>query len=125
MRGFLLLFVSIAVLSVSAQSVIEDVVAQLNSGKYCKVYRSFDATMKDNLSKKQVKEVWENLVGSAGALKSVADIKTEDRDGGIKQTGILKFEKLAVKMILSQREDKKINGLFVTQLGYQRAMPWA
>ncbi len=119
MRGFLLLFVSIAVLSVSAQSVIEDVVAQLNSGKYCKVYRSFDATMKDNLSKKQVKEVWENLVGSAGALKSVADIKTEDRDGGIKQTGILKFEKLAVKMILSQREDKKINGLFVTQLGYQ------
>ena len=119
MRVFFLLFVSIAVLSVSAQSVIEDVVAQLNKGKYCKVYRSFDATMKDNLSKKQVKEVWENLVGNAGALKSVADIKTEDRDGGIRQTAILKFEKLAVKMILSQREDKKINGLFVTQLGYQ------
>lgn len=118
-RVFFLLFVSIAVLSVSAQSVIEDVVAQLNKGKYCKVYRSFDATMKDNLSKKQVKEVWENLVGNAGALKSVADIKTEDRDGGIRQTAILKFEKLAVKMILSQREDKKINGLFVTQLGYQ------
>ncbi len=98
---------------------LEDVVIQLDKGNYCKVYRSFDATMQKSLSKKQVKEVWENLVSSAGALKSVADVKTEDRDGGTKQTGILKFEKLAVKMILSQRADKKINGLFVTQLGYQ------
>ena len=119
MRGFCLLFVSLAVLGVSAQSVIEDVVLQLNNGNYCKVYRSFDATMKESLSKKQVKEVWENLLGSAGVLKSVADVKTTDRDGGIKQIGILHFEKLAIKMILSQRADKKINGLFLTQLGYQ------
>jgi pimeloyl-ACP methyl ester carboxylesterase len=118
-RIFFLQLVFLAVLSGSAQTALEDVVIQLDKGNYCKVYRSFDATMQKSLSKKQVKEVWENLVGSAGALKSVADVKTEDRDGGTKQTGILKFEKLAVKMILSQRADKKINGLFVTQLGYQ------
>jgi pimeloyl-ACP methyl ester carboxylesterase len=118
-RIFFLHLVFLAVLSGSAQTALEDVVIQLDKGNYCKVYRSFDATMQKSLSKKQVKEVWENLVGSAGALKSVADVKTEDRDGGTKQTGILKFEKLAVKMILSQRADKKINGLFVTQLGYQ------
>ena len=100
-RIFFLQLFFLAVLSGSAQMALEDVVIQLDKGNYCKVYRSFDATMQKSLSKKQVKEVWENLVGSAGALKSVADVKTEDRDGGTKQTGILKFEKLAVKMILS------------------------
>lgn len=119
MRGIFLVLVSVVMFSVSAQSLMEDVVANLNKGKYNRLYRCFDATMKENISKKQLEEVWENLVTSAGDLKSIDNIKTEDRDGGIRQTGILKFENSSVKMILSQNEDEKLSGLFITQLGYQ------
>lgn len=119
MRGIFLVLVSVVMFSVSAQSLMEDVVANLNKGKYNRLYRCFDATMKENISKKQLEEVWENLVTSAGDLKSIDNIKTEDRDGGIRQTGILKFENSSVKMILSQNADEKLSGLFITQLGYQ------
>lgn len=119
MRGIFLVLVSMVMFSVSAQSLMDDVVTNLNKGKYNKLYRCFDATMKENISKKQLKEVWETLVATAGELKSIDDIKTEDRDGGIKQTGILKFENSSVKMILSQNDKKELSGLFVTQLGYQ------
>lgn len=119
MRLFFLLVIFTLSLSLSAQSVMEDVVANLNKGKYSKLYRCFDATMKNNISKDQLQEVWENLVASAGELKSIDDIETTERDGGIKQTGILKFENSSVKMIVSQNADEKLSGLFVTQLGYQ------
>ena len=119
MRGFFLILAAAILLSAAAQSPIEYVVKQLNKGKYSKVYRCFDAKMKEGISKKQLEKVWETLVKSGGALRSIDDIKTTKLDGGIKQTAVVKFENTSVKMIVSQNDNEKLSGLFVSQLGYQ------
>lgn len=105
----------------AAQTPLQEVVAQLNKGKYKQVHRCFDATMQDAVSKEQLVVVWQNIVKMGGNLKSIDDVETTKREDGITQTGLLKFEKITVKMMLDQRDNKKISGLLVTHLGYQPA----
>lgn len=116
-----IVFLSLLMWTAAAQTPLQDVVAQLNNGKYRKVHRCFDATMQDAISKKQLVAVWQNIVQMGGKLKSVENVETKKREDGIIQTGLLKFEKITFKIRLAQGNDKKISGLLVTHLGYQPA----
>lgn len=121
MRSFTFFFLVGLYTSVSAQTVMHEVVNNLNKGNFYKVYRCFDERMKETIKKDQLEEVWKQLTANSGKYIAIDDIKIEDIDDGIKESGTLRFEGVAVKMLLSQNSKKKISGLYVTQLGYQLA----
>ncbi|HAY89555.1 MAG TPA: hypothetical protein DCY51_08955 [Bacteroidetes bacterium] len=103
---------------VYAQTTIEDVADCLSKHKYKKVYRNFDETMRESISVTKLQEVWEGIEATGGKLLSIEDIVEKPLDGGIKQSAILNFEGTAVRMLVSQNEDKQLSGLFITLLGY-------
>ncbi|MBT8327986.1 MAG: DUF3887 domain-containing protein [Bacteroidia bacterium] len=117
-------FLLISFSSVAQKHSIEDVAVLFSKHKYAKVYKCFDDNMKDNISVEQLQELWERMESGAGKYVGVEDVVIEQLDENLRQTAVIKFESAAVKLIMSESEDKEINGLFVSQLGYE-APPYA
>lgn len=118
MRLFTTLLSFTLLLNLCAQTTIERVSWNLAKHKYNKIYRCFDATMKEKVPKQQLQSLWEQIESSGGKLVSIVDVKKEAMDESMRQTATLKFELVALKMVLSEDEKGKINGLFISQMGY-------
>ncbi len=101
-----------------AQHEIEKVAKKLAAHKYSRVYKCFDETMKVTVSKHQIRELWEKIEATSGQFKSIEEIEITEVSGNKRQTAVLKFNQAAYKMILSESPKGEINGLYISQLGY-------
>jgi pimeloyl-ACP methyl ester carboxylesterase len=119
MKSILSILLILIVHGANAQTTIEQVAECMSKHKYNKVYRNFDETMRENITRESLQEIWEGLEASGGKLISVEDIVEKPLDGGIRQSAILTFERTAVQMRLAQNEDKQLSGLFISLLGYE------
>ena len=124
MRSIIFILLSLVVFASSGQVSIQKVATALSKHKYSKVYRCFDDRMKQGVSKDQIQEIWEGLEEKGGAFMAVENIEKKQLEGGSRQTALLRFEELSVRLIVSESEKQEINGLFITQLGYEQA-PYA
>jgi fermentation-respiration switch protein FrsA (DUF1100 family) len=118
MKNTLGILLLIIVQGAYAQTTLEEVTECLSKHKYKKVYRNFDETMREGISPEKLQEVWEGIEASGGKLIAIENIVEKPLDGGVRQSAILKFERTAVRLLLSQNEDKELSGLFITTLGY-------
>ena len=120
MKSFLSFLFLIIGFSCSAQKhSIEDVAQLFAKHKYAKVYKCFDDNMKSNISVEQLKDLWERIELGAGNYVGIDEIEIKHIDENIRQTAVVKFELAAIKIIMSESPDKEINGLFLSQLGYE------
>lgn len=118
MRKLIFILTLVSTIGADAQIAIQDVAHQLSNHKYRKVYKNFDANMKDKVPASQLKLIWEQMERSAGELSAVVDVRKSIRDGGSRQSAMLQFKQASVQMTLSENENGKINGLYISQLAY-------
>ena len=111
-------FLFLSFFSVAQKHSIEDVAVLFSKHKYAKVYKCFDENMKSKISIDQLQSLWERMEAGAGNYVGIEDIEIKQVDEHLRQTAVVKFELAAVKLIMSESPEKKINGLFVSQLGY-------
>ncbi len=118
MRTFLIILVLLVSQLGFGQLAIEHVAEQFSKHKYGKIYRCFDDRMKSSVPKDQLKSTWEDLELKAGKFVSLDDIQVKESDGRTTQTGIIKLKEAALKLVVSESEEGKISGLFISIMGY-------
>lgn len=112
------LFLIMICITGAAQTQIEDIANSLGKHKFKKVYRCFSDNMKNKISQEQIEKIWKGLEETGGSYVALENIETKEKEGGSFQTGLVRFEELAMRLELSTNEDDEITGLFVRQLGY-------
>jgi alpha-beta hydrolase superfamily lysophospholipase len=118
MRIIISFIFGVFALSSFGQLTIEEIAEQFSKHQYGKIYRCFDDNMKANLSKNQLKELWEQLERTSGTFVSLEDIVVEDLGELTRQTGVIKLEESALKFMVSESQEGRISGLFLSVLGY-------
>lgn len=109
--------VVITSLQVEAQRV-EEVTSQLSRHRYRKVWRMFDANMKEKVTVKRLKEVWRGIEEVSGQYEGVEDIQDNSIDGRQRYRALLRFENGIYRFLLASNEDNKIDALFIQAMGY-------
>lgn len=117
-KSLFLLFGILISSNLFAQGDLRQVAETLSKHKYKKVYRCFDKNLKSKISADKLEEIWSGLESINGELKQVDDVVTEQINDSRRQTGVLKFTTAALKLIVSFNANDRINGIFISQMGY-------
>lgn len=108
-------FENYAVLNDAAQAkrMGNDVIDKLVAKDFEGITRNFDDNLKQNLSAKQIGEVWSQVLAAAGEYKSREESQTQERDGNFGAFTVCQMTKGKIRVDVWVNGNGKIMGLWV------------
>ena len=118
MKQIILLLIGLVSISHShAQGIIEESAQHLADHKYKKLCKQFDDPLKEEVSAKDLKKIWNQTEEMFGPFQNYSDPKIRALDGGYEEQLFLHFRDNTFKLTLVQSEGT-ISGILISPLAY-------